>query len=146
MTEVHREAPGTLLGDCCTDLPARDRVNQMYVLRAVVAWTVAFAGTTLLVTHGLISRSFAWFLAVLPIALGFYVVRAYSRYLREADELQRTIHLNALGIGFGGTWLVVTAYQVLEQLGAPEAGSSEIVLVMALLYVASVLIGRRRYR
>jgi hypothetical protein len=147
MPEVGRETPGNLLGDCCGDSTPRDHHNQMRILRYMATWAVLFVGATFVVKRGLLPAGpLPWILAALPVALGVFVILAYSRYLREADELNRVIQLNALAVGFGGTWLAVTGYQVFQQLGAPEVGASHFVLVMAVLYTIGVLAGRRQYR
>jgi hypothetical protein len=88
----------------------------------------------------------SWLLAALPSVAGFFVLIAYGRFLREADELQRIIQLQALALGFGGTFFALAGYRVFERLGAPAGGFDEITLVMALFYSIAIFLGWWRYR
>lgn len=78
--------------------------------------------------------------------LALSALLAYRRFLREADGLQRRIHLEALALGFGGGWLAVAGYRLFELLGAPPVDRGGVILVMAILYVVGLALGRWRYR
>ena len=71
---------------------------------------------------------------------------ALGRFLREADELQRTIQLQALALGFGAGFFALPGYRIFERLGAPAADIADFTMVMAFFYVIGAFLGWRRYR
>lgn len=143
MNETNQES----LWERCGDTTPHDRRNQLRLLWAVGAWAVSFAGVSQLIKRDLLPGGpFPWLLAVLPWVLGVVVLIAYGRYLREADELQRMIQLQALAFGFGGTYFALTGYRVFERLGAPAAGLNDATLLMVVLYAIAIFVGWRRYR
>lgn len=85
-------------------------------------------------------------MVALPTVLMFFVLNAYYRFLREADEVQRSIQLNALALGFGGGWLVIPALTLFEKLRVPYLDQGDAFVVMAGLYIVGVVIGWKRYR
>jgi hypothetical protein len=87
-----------------------------------------------------------WVVAALPSVVGVFVLIAFGRFLREADELQRVIHLQALALGFGGGWFAICGYRIFERLGAPTVDVADFTIVMALLYMVGLVLGSRRYR
>lgn len=129
-----------------SDATPRDWRNLRRLLGAMAAWAVAFVGGAHLLRRGLAGTGpLSWVVAGLPAVLGALVVMAYVRYLRETDEFQRTIHLGALGIGFGGGWFAAAGYRLFELQGAPELSRGGVIIVMAVAYTAGILLGRRRY-
>ena len=52
------------------------------------------------------------------------MVLTYIRFVRDADELQKSIQLHALAFGFGATWLAMTGYGLFEELGAPVVNNN----------------------
>lgn len=133
--------------DRCAGSSPRDRANQRRILWTTFAWAVAFVGVSQAIKKELLAEGpLLWALAVVPAVLGVVVIVAYSRFLREADELQRLIQLNALALGFGGGLFAFYAYRVFERLGAPQAHLEDATLVMIALYVLGIILGTRRYR
>ena len=143
MSEVEKES----LWERCAGSSPRDRANQRRIVWTTLAWAVAFVGVSWAIKHDVLAKGpLLWALAVVPAVLGFAVVFAYSRFLREADELQRLIQLNALALGFGGGLFAFYAYRVFERLGAPQVGLEDATLIMIALYVLGIILGGRRYR
>lgn len=69
------------------------------------------------------------------------------RGLRELDELQRRIHLEALLVAFAGTAILATGWGFLELAGAPEVRwGLWIWPAMSLLWAVGLVFARRRYR
>jgi hypothetical protein len=131
----------------CGDTTPEDRRNQLRVLWALAVWAVCFVGGSLLIKRELVTPGpVGWLIALLPMVAGLFVLLAYGRFLRQADELQRLIQLQALALGFGGGWLAMTGYRLFERIGAPAAESGDYILVMALCYAVGSLLGWRRYR
>ena len=143
MTESEKQS----LWERCGGTSPRDRANQRRILWTTLAWAISFVGVSQAIKTGTLARGpMAWALALVPAALGFVVVFVYSRFLRDADELQRLIQLNALALGFGGGLFTFYAYRVFERLGAPPIGLEDATLIMIALYILGVILGGRRYR
>ena len=131
----------------CGDTTPQDRRNLIRMLWTLAAWAVCFLGVTLSIKRELLPAGpISWAAATLPPILAVLAVIAYSRYLSEADELQRMIHLRALALGFAAGWIVLSGYPLFERLGAPAADSGDFNFILALFYSIGILIGWRRYR
>jgi drug/metabolite transporter (DMT)-like permease len=130
----------------CPDTTPRDRRNQLRIAGGCLAWAVLYVGSMLLIKQELLPAGpIRWAVAALPSVAAVFLLAAYARFLREADELQRLIQLQALALGFGGGYFAITGYQLFERLGAPEA-NGDIAIVMPFLYVVGLLIGWKRYQ
>ena len=127
-------------------LTPRERRMELRLAGACLAWGLCFVGARLLIKYGMVSGSSAWVVGALPSVAGAMLVAAFTRYLREVDELQRTIQLQALALGFGGGFLAICGYATFEQLGAPAVDPGTMLAIMPVLYAIGTLIGWRRYR
>ncbi|HEX7051132.1 MAG TPA: hypothetical protein VF188_13070 [Longimicrobiales bacterium] len=128
------------------DATPRDWRNLRRFALAVAAWAVAFVGGASLLRGGAVGTgAVAWLVAALPAVLGVMAVLAYARYLRETDEFQRMVHFRALGLGFGGGWLVAAGYRLFELVGAPRADRAVLVVVVAVCFTIGLLLTYRRY-
>ncbi len=137
----------TPLWERCGDTTPRDWLNSKRMLWSLLAWAVSFAGLSQLIKRDLLPAGpIPWLLTAVPVIAGVLVILAYGRYLSEADELQRTIHLQALALGFGGAFFAASGYELLERLGAPKLDFSDLTLVMVFFYGLGFFLGRRRYR
>jgi drug/metabolite transporter (DMT)-like permease len=124
----------------------RDRRNQMRIAGACLAWAVLYTGGALLIRKGLLPAGpLPWVVAALPTVAALFLLAAYARFLREADELQRLIQLNALALGFGGGYFAIIGYNLFERLGAPPL-QGDLAVVMPFLYVIGMVVGWKRYR
>lgn len=131
----------------CGDMTAQDVRNIRRFRLGVGIWGVSFIGATFIIKKELLPAGpLPWLVATLPILVGLYVLVTYSRFLRQADELQRMIQLRALALGFGAGWLFAFGYPLFERLGAPHGDYGMVILVMAICYSVGILIGRRQYR
>lgn len=131
----------------CVGQTPRDQRNMKRLLGIYLTWTVLFTGATQLIKRDLLPAGpIPWVVAALPSVVGIFVVVAYARFLREADELQRLIHLNALAFGFGGGWIAVSGYRVLERAGAPTADIADATIALAIFYSIGIIRGTWRYR
>ncbi len=124
----------------------RNLNNSLRAAGAILAWAICFAGTSQLLKRGLLPDGPAQYLiAALPTVFGVVVLLAYGRFIRESDELQRIVQLQALALGFGGTFLAISTYAICERLGAPRADLADAITVMAVLYSIGSIVGWRRY-
>ena len=124
----------------------RDQLNaRRFSLRALV-WAVSFVASTLLLETGALENKAAQFAAALgPTIMGVAAVSAYMTLLREYDELQQRIHLEALALGFGAGALFMLGYRLFERTGAPKLDVSDPLLVMLAVWATGLYLGHRRY-
>jgi hypothetical protein len=87
-----------------------------------------------------------WVLALVPIALSFPVMRAFLRYLRQADEFTRMVQLEGIAMGYGAGFLFGMGYYTLQQFGAPPLPIIGVVVPMALGWALGSLLVASRYR
>lgn len=88
----------------------------------------------------------AWALALVPIALGIPALRAFLRFLREADEFTRKIQLEGISLGFGAGFLFGMGYYTLQQFGAPPLPIIVATVPMAFGWALGSLLVASRYR
>ncbi len=125
----------------------QDRVNSRKVTRWLALWAVLFLAGTAALRHGLVEApALCWLLALLPYIPATLALQAFLRYLREADELQRAIQLQALAFAFGCSFLLIGGYPLLERVGAPTLGADGLVVLLAILYAGGRWGIARRYQ
>lgn len=143
MNEITKSS---LLTTICGDMPERDRQNLKRGNIWMVIWLASFALVTWLIKGGTVSSGpVGWVVAILPTVVAIAVLVAFGRYLREADELQRKIQLEALALGFGAGLFFGFGYRLFEALGAPQADISDASIVIVFFYLIGLWLGRRRY-
>lgn len=141
------EAPSHRPWLICGDSTPRDRRNQLRVLAVLLCWAAGSIGVSVLIRRGVLTPGpLAWAVAAVPLLLGFGVLVAYARFLREADELQRLVQLQGLALGFGGTFFTMATWKLLARLGAPPLELDDLGMVMAVFYALGSLLAWRRYR
>lgn len=130
---------------CAALFTPRDLHNYRVFTGWMVGAMLAFAGATILIDGHFISASAGWVLTVGTAVLMLFTMRSYIVFLRQADELLRKIHLEALAFAFGAGMVVMMAYRLCERLGAPKLDINDGALVMMLTWIAGQIIGSRRY-
>ena len=132
----------------CKNLPARDIKNA----NIVNLWAVAWAGSLAIISF---ISEYEWYSATLPVAVAFVInsgigvamILAYKRFLKELDEMERKIQLDALALSVGVTVVAFGGYSILNKAGmAPEMTASSLVVLIALTYMAGIIVGRIRYQ
>ena len=143
---MNESSRNSLLTAVCGDMPERDRRNLNLANVWMLIWLACFGGATWLIKGGLIAEGVVgWVVAALPTVVATGAILAYGRYLREADELQRKIQLQALALGFGVGLFFGFGYPLFELLGAPTASISDVSVVIAFFYFVGLWLGRRKY-
>jgi hypothetical protein len=121
--------------------------NSLLQAGRVLLWAICFSGVSQIIKRELLAPGpLLWGVAALPTIVGIYMVFSYAGFLRKLDELHRLIELQGLAIAFGGVFLAITTYRILERLGAPRADIDDFVVVMMVLYAFGTVLGWRRYR
>ena len=132
-----------------SEITPRDRRNQRRYALWTIVWFIALVGTQALFRfrRGLVpSDVIAWSVGAVPLLAGVVALWAWSRYLHEAEELERRIQLNALALGFGATFVSVISYTALLSAGAPMLEARYQLAPGIFVYVLAQLYGRWQYR
>ena len=104
-----------------------------------------FAAATILIDQRYVPAAGGWVLTAVSVVLMGVAMRSYVRFLREADELLRKVHLEALAFAFGVGVVAMMGYRLCERLGAPKLDVNDAGLVMMLCWIAGQWVGGRRY-
>lgn len=129
----------------CRNATPKDRRNARRALWWLLAWAVSFVAVSFGLKEAWMSGSVARYAAVsLSIVIGLVAVLAYVRLVREADELQRKIQLEAMALGFGGAFLGNFALALLQHAGLSVDPGDQF-LVAVVFYMIGVILGASRY-
>lgn len=85
-------------------------------------------------------------LALLPLVPGIFVVFIVVASIRQMDEMQRRIQLEALAYAFGILFLALLTETLLEISGRPASDPGVYILYMAAAWMIGQLLARWRYQ
>ncbi len=117
-----------------------------------LCWTFVWAATMVLADKAILyewhsSDQISAVAIVLNAGLGIGMVLSFIKHLKEMDELQQKIQLDALGLAFGITLVGSFSYSLLvTSRFILDAEASDLILLMTVTYVAAVIYGQIRYR
>lgn len=124
----------------------RDGRNYMRFTYWMLSSMAVFAVATVLFKREIVRPGvLAWTLSLAAVVLMSAAVWSYILFLRNADELLRKVHLEALAFAFGVGAVVMTGYRLAERLGAPNLDINDPLLVMMLTWLGGQWVGARRY-
>lgn len=112
----------------------RDRGNWFWVMGLSSAFALSWALVTYLIAAGYLPPgSMALAATSVPVLAGLGLMGAYYRFLRETDELQRLVQINALALGFGAGvfWSVLISMLARAGVTTPDAMSVPAVMICA---------------
>src|SRR5687768_4924656 len=98
----------------------RDLRNYHVFIGWMMGGMFAFAATTLLIDGRVVPPVVAWALTGITAFVMVMSMCSYMLFLRQADELLRKVHLDALAFAFGTGVVVMMTYRLCERLGAPK--------------------------
>jgi hypothetical protein len=131
----------------CHSGTAQDRRNQYLFIAWCMVWAIVFTISNQVLKSGpQISVALKMFIAIVPIALGIGAVFAYTKFLRQADELIRKMQIDGLAFGFGVGIVFTLCYQVLERAGAPHLEIDDAAVVMMGGWMLGQVIAFWRYK
>jgi hypothetical protein len=130
---------------CAPLFTPRDQHNYRNFGGWMVGAMLTFAAATLLLDGKFINVAVGWVLTAGSAALMVLAMCSYIHFLRQADELLRKVHLEALAFAFGAGVVTMMVYRLCERLGAPKLDVNDASLVMLLTWIAGQWIGARRY-
>ena len=88
----------------------------------------------------------AIFSAILLLLGGVVLILLFRRFLKEADELERTIQTGALALSSGAGFIGTSIYLTLENTSfVSQVDATHIILLMAGAYAVGLIAGRIKY-
>jgi hypothetical protein len=121
------------------------RYHWLWYVIAVLAVVMPFLASWLLKGFEL-SVPLRLLVALLPIPPFLILMLTYIQWIRQLDELQQRIHLEALAITFPTVIIIGLTLQYLETAGfLPAWDFSDAWPYMALLYLVVWMVVKRRY-
>ena len=132
----------------CRGLPSRDLKNANIVNLWTISWVVSLGLISFISKSQWYSSGFPTILAfTVQTVIGIGMLLAYVRFVKNLDEMERKIQLDALAVSVGVTVVGFASYSVLDMSGVvPDLKSSYLIALIALTYMAGILFGRIRYR
>lgn len=128
-------------------------INCKHSTTPLFLWTLAWLLSLALLAFGA-ERVWDYYLPVtlgviaVNLLLGCQMIIANKHHLDQLDELQRKLHMNAMAVSLGVSVVFGAVYGLLEplQLLNETPSPSNLLFVMALSYIASLLINTRKYQ
>ncbi len=112
----------------------------------ILVWAGSFVATSNAVARDWFGGSILAGAIVLNAAIGVGMIITYMRFLKELDELQQRIQLNALAVGRGIGLVGGFTYSLMLWAGyVVGPGILVVTMMMTGGYVAGLLISRARY-
>lgn len=146
--EAETRRPGALrrLVTICTPMTARDRRNQWRAVGWLFVWMVSYVSVAFAIRTEALPAGLWTYLAIAgSTALGVVTVLAYVRFVRQADELQRKIQLEALALGFAGGFVAQFVFSLIGRTAIMDVDIGDPFLVMCICYAVGLFLGARRY-
>lgn len=146
--ETETRRPGALrrFVTTCTQMTAADRRNSWRAIGWLFVWMVSFLSVAFAIRTEALPAGLWTYLAIAgSTVLGVVTVLAYVRFVRQADELQRKIQLEALALGFAGGFVAQFAFSLIERAGIMEVDIGDPFLVMCICFAVGLFLGARRY-
>lgn len=122
-------------------------VTRRYLIRllsAIGAYAVLLV-VALLVIQKLGDTGWRWLIMALPLPAIVAVIIAIWRWVRETDELQAKIQLQAIAIGFAGGSALTFSYGLMQIAGAPDLSWTFVWPVYAACWLIGLALARSRY-
>lgn len=139
-TETNSHWLSFMAGDPAT------RALEMSVLKWGLAWGLVMGLAINSVRRDWISGPLIWVLPVLAVTLSLLVIYRYYLFLMSSDELTRKIQQDAIAVAFAFTWLLVSALETFEPMGAPQLEDNQVLALMLLAWGVGQIWGRWKYR
>ena len=128
-------------------LPERDIKNAVRANLWIMAWAaVLVISTSFINADGGNSIIIAVAATVAITFIGIGMILLYRKMLRELDEMERKVQLDALALSVGTTLVGFGSYSILAKVGVlPDLKAAYGIACMGLVYMAGLIIGRVRY-
>ena len=114
---------------------------------AVVVAAASVVVVTWILDRSVMSVGARVAIASIPVLAFAVCLVTYLRLIRTLDEMQRRVHLEALGFAFPATAVVVLAFEYLRKAGVLlKLKPDYVLLAMAVLWLVGYILARRRYQ
>ena len=128
-------------------IPAGSKKNHAFIMLWLIVWVATFVA----VDRGAKNEWFASdTISMVAVAIngliGLAVIITYIKFLKELDEMQQKIQLNALALAMGVGLVGSFSYSLLNTTG--HVAQPDLAIIIMLLsggYTTGLLIGRARY-
>ena len=116
------------------------------------AWALAWALTLAGISY---AADQSWYDSIAVIVAGFAIhlaigiklVFVFRKFIKEADELERKIQLDALAFSVGVVIVSFSSYSILEKsFQVPELTPSIMLVILSVAYMVGIIVGRRLVR
>lgn len=136
------------MGRSMSDYDSRSIRDNLVLVAWVFAWMAALTVTDKAALYGWWSAAWITMLAItVHVLLGLGMIFKFMAMLRNMDDLQRKIQLEALSMALGISLVGCAVYSLLVTWGyIVDEEVSDIFILMCVSYSASVLFGVWRYR
>ncbi len=121
--------------------------------KLLALWTILWVTSLAVVVFGNLylwtgNNTITTILLIINLIIGVGMIIANIKHLESLDELQRKIHLEAMGLSLGIALILGISYSTMDvtNLINFDAEISHLVIVIGLSYFAGVVIGQYRYR
>lgn len=126
-------------------MQAGGRVYLRRIAIASVVYTILIIGTRVLLRSidDTRLRPLVSVLPILPVLFGFF---ALIQFVREMDELQRKIQLDAMVFSLGLTGVITFTLGLLEGVGVPSLSMTWVLPLSIALWGIGLALASRRYQ
>ncbi|GGB15717.1 hypothetical protein GCM10011324_27360 [Allosediminivita pacifica] len=118
----------------------------LYLMLGLAAYGALLVLSQTVLSDGVEGQAARLLLALLPMLPALFICWVVVRSIRQLDELQRRVQLEALAVAFAGTALITFGYGFLEGVGLPRLSMFLVWPVMASFWFVGVMVGRFRFR
>lgn len=136
------------MGKALSDYDSRSIRDNLVLVAWVFAWMAALTVADKAALYGWWSDEWMTLLAIsIHVLIGIGMIFKFMAMLRNMDDLQRRIQLEALSMALGISLVGCAAYSLLVTWGyIVDEEVSDIFMLMCVSYAASTLFGVWRYR
>ena len=124
----------------------KDRSNNKRLTIWSLIWAASIIAATWVMTNFDLAAPLQWLLVAIPNLFAIVVIRAYLRFLRMTDELQRKVQIEGLAVGFGAGYTFAIGYLVAEAAGAPSLDIPVLILIMTAGWLLGNVFAMRQYQ
>ena len=130
------------------DYDSRSIRDNLVLVAWIFLWMASLTVSDKAALYGWWSNSWLTTLSIaVNVTLGIVMMVYFMRMLRNMDDLQRKIQLDALSMALGISMVGAAAYSLMVTWGIIlDEEVSDIFMLMCVSYAVSVMIGAVRYR
>ena len=130
----------------CLELSPRDRSNQRRFTLSTAVWAAVYLASTAVVVADGTGTGLRAGVALFTLLASLPVVLSFARYVRQADELVRSIELQALAIAAGVLFVLLPALRVVGAFAALPLLDHLPLLALGLTHSFASTLLHRSYR